>query len=66
VVRRGHAAAVSGEGPGATDVRASGAQRALCDRTTLEMRGLSLKIISGILDETRMYKHIHISIQYHI
>jgi hypothetical protein len=30
-VRRGHAAAVSGEGPGATDVRVSGAQRALCD-----------------------------------
>jgi hypothetical protein len=65
-VRRGHVAPVSGEGPGATDVRANGAQRALCARTTLEMRGLSSKIISRILDEARMYKHTHISIQYHI
>jgi hypothetical protein len=34
-----------------------------CDRTTSEMRGLSRKIILGILDETRMRKHTQISIQ---
>jgi hypothetical protein len=39
---------------------------ARCDRTTSEMRGLSPKIISGILNEARMHKHTHISIQYHI
>jgi hypothetical protein len=38
----------------------------LCDRTTSEMRGLSPKIISGILDEARMRKHTHIRIQYQI
>jgi hypothetical protein len=28
-----------------------------CNRTTSEMRGLSPKIISGILDEARIHKH---------
>jgi hypothetical protein len=37
-----------------------------CDRTTSEMRGWSPKIISGILDEARIHKHTHISIQYQI
>jgi hypothetical protein len=30
-----------------------------CDRTTSEIRGLSPKIILGILDEARMHKHTH-------
>jgi hypothetical protein len=41
-------------------------QEDLCDRATSEMRGLSPKIISGILEEARMHKHTYISIQYHI
>jgi hypothetical protein len=49
-------------GGGDFEVKVAG----VCDRTTSEMRGCLPRSYQRILDEVRMHKHTHISIQYHI